>query len=217
MTVELLWAASEDATPGALHVAADTRRTRALLELEPVLDELERRAVVGLGAILSRSLLDALAELPTDVPVPLARLSAAIVAQLQTMPAGCVEFDGRSVVRHAVPAVRVLSAGVCSGSWADGLRQASLFASYCSRYAVLTSSRFDRERAQMEARFYGIGLATMLNGAESFTWLVEPEQFKATRQTTASWLFAESALDALAHSPDLARGRSERPRAQGRL
>ena len=80
---------------------------------------------------------------------------------------------------------------------------ASKFASYCTRYAVLTSSRFNVDRAMVESRYYGIGLATMLDGAESFSWLVHPEPFRPTRETGASWEFAESALDAFANNPDL--------------
>ena len=49
----------------------------------------------------------------------------------------------------------------------------------------------------MEARYYGIGLATMIEGPESFSWLVRPESFNPTRETVASWHFAESAQEAL--------------------
>lgn len=206
MTVEVLRTASADAAPGTLHVPAETRRTRALLEVQPVLDELDRRADLGLGAILSSPLLGALRQLPVDLPVPIGGVGRPTLRMLTTAPAGCVEVAEGYVVRRAVAPLRVVSAGVCASSWADGLRQASRFASYCSRYAVMTGSRFNRDRAMMEARYYGIGLATMADGAESFSWLVHPEPFRSTRETAAFWHFAESALDAFAHSPDLARG-----------
>lgn len=205
MTVDVLRSASPKAHPGSIHVPASARNTRALLELDPVLDELERRAAVGLSSILSRSLLEVLCELPVDLPVELQRLSESQIRVLRKAPPGCVEFSEGHIIRRAVPPVRVVSAGVCASTWADGLRQASQFASYCTRYAVLTSPSFDEDAAVMEARFYGIGLATMTRGAESFEWRLAPETFVATRETVASWHFAETALDAFAHSTRLVR------------
>ncbi len=205
MTVEVLRAAAAEARPGALQVPTEALRTRALLEMDPVLDEIERRAAVGLSSILSMRLLEALRDLPADLPVPRDSLTAETLKVLSTSPAGCVEFVDECVVRLAVPPVQIVSAGVCASSWQEGLRQASQFASYCTRYAVMTSDRFDEETASMEARFYGIGLAAMVDGPESFAWLVAPETFRPSRETAESWHFSECALEALSHNPDLGR------------
>lgn len=204
MTVETLRDV-DVAAPTSLLIAADARRTRALLEVEPVLDEIERRAAIGLGAISSAAVLGALRQLPVDLPIPVTTVTPSVVKTLRLAPEGCYDVDGTSIIRRAVPAVRVVSAGVCTSTWGEGLRQASQFASYCSRYAVVSARAFDRDAAMIEARYYGIGLATMTGSADSFRWLVRPAPFCPTRQTAASWQFAETALEALALSPERAR------------
>jgi len=203
MTVDVLRSASGKASPAAWRVAASSRRTKAVLEMDPIRDEIERRAAIGLGGILRESLLEALLTLPVDLPVPVGALDASTVRTLMAAPAGCVDFTDEIVVRRAVSPIRVLSAGVCAATWSDGLSQAGQFASYCSRYAVLTSDSDDLDRAVMEARYYGIGLATMTDGSASLTWLIPPAPFRATRETVASWHFAESALQAVTQSLDL--------------
>jgi hypothetical protein len=204
MTVDVLRAASANDSPAAWRVSAPARRTRAVLEMDPVLDEIERRAAIGLGGILNKALLEALLNLPVDLPVPIQALDTRTIRTLTAAPAGCIDFSNDVVVRRAVSPIRVLRAGVCAARWSDGLSQAGQFASYCSRYAVLTSDTADLDHAVMEARYYGIGLATMIDGPESLKWLVHPALFRPTRETVASWHFAESALDAMSHSVDLA-------------
>lgn len=206
MTVEVLRSASIMASAAAatatLHVSASTRRTKAVLQMDPVLDEIERRAEAGLGGILDESLLEALLVLPVDIPVPAEALHADTQRELSAAPSGCVDFVDETVIRRAMSPIRVLSAGVCAATWSDGLSQAGQFASYCERYAVLTSPADDLDHAAMEASFYGIGLATMTRGSESLQWIVRPGSFRPTRETVASWHFAESAFEAMLQSPE---------------
>lgn len=206
MTIEVLRSVSMKASAAAdtstLHVSASTRHTQAVLQMDPVLDEIERRAEAGIGGILDERLLEALLVLPVDIPVPAEALDADTQRELSAAPPGCVDFVGHTVVRRAVSPIRVLSAGVCAATWSDGLRQAGQFASYCERYAVLTGPAEDIDHAAMEANFYGIGLATLTRGSESLRWIVRPASFRATRETVASWHFAESAFEAMVHSPE---------------
>lgn len=184
------------APSGELH-AVGLGGYQYLLGLLSVSDELARRREHGLGSVTDLRTLEVLSSLPVDVPVAAKVLGSEALSVLRPLPSAVVEFDGAKVVRHLAPAVVLESAGVFATTWKQAVARISALASYCTRYVILGG---DRGRAQMElatmdARYYGLGLATVAGG--ELEWLVEPAPFRPERFTASSWLLAEKVFDQL--------------------
>jgi hypothetical protein len=174
-------------------------------------DEVRRRSSVGLGAVDSRTLLNALHDLPVDLPVSQSSLDAHDLRSLHAAPPGVVDLggdEGDVVVRRLVPAVRVELVlvhgphGIDSCEWDAAVRDASQFAPFCARGVVVSRLASEQEaRKEMDllllkARFYGVGVAVQ-ERTESLRWLLEPAPYRPERHSAAQWLFHEQAWSQL--------------------
>ncbi|MEV5755279.1 hypothetical protein ACIQHU_25425 [Streptomyces tendae] len=170
-------------------------------------DEVRRRFSAGLGAVDSRTLLNALHDLPVDLPVPRSTLDAHVLRTLHTAPPGVVglrEEERGVVVRRLVPAVRVELVlvhgplGIDCSEWDAAVRDASQFAPFCARGVVVSrlaserESRSDMDLLLLKARYYGVGVAVQ-ERTESLRWLLEPAPYRPQRHSAAQWLFHEQA------------------------
>ncbi|MET7320712.1 hypothetical protein [Streptomyces sp. NPDC005549] len=170
-------------------------------------DEARRRSSAGLGAVDSRSLLNALHDLPVDLPVSQSSLDPHALRTLHTAPPGVVDLgeDERGVVvRRLVPAVRVAlvlvhgADGIDPREWDTAVRDASQFAPFCARGVVVSrpaseqEPRTDMDLLLLKARFYGVGVAVQEHTA-SLRWLLEPAPYRPERHSAAQWLFHEQA------------------------
>jgi hypothetical protein len=152
--------------------------------------EHQRRQQHGPTALRSLELLDVLMDLPAHIPIPQSSLDESVLPVLHAAPAGTVEFNEHTVVRHAAPpTVPVLAAvHTTAARFHDGLVRASTFGAYCRRI-LLVHGQVDTE-ALIQADSYGIGVAA---GTPSMqTVLLEPEPFIDWQPTPAWWKFSEA-------------------------
>jgi hypothetical protein len=163
---------------------------RAVLLVRLDMNECDRRAAAGLGALTSPDVLRFLLRLPLGEPVPYSALTAADCSALRAVPQGVVSFDGSHVIRHMVPPLEVALALVPVGSWRSGLERAGRFAPFCPRAMVLRLPPRDLDDLHMEAGFYGIGVIVASSDARPEV-LVEPARFHRHRLTVAGWRFLE--------------------------
>jgi hypothetical protein len=160
--------------------------------------EIARRAVVGLGAISQRDVLDVLMGLPAGLPVAAGSLTTRDQRVLRRAPYGAVERHTDHLVRQAVPPVSARFAVVAARSWREGLVKAGRFAPFCARAILLPTPPVDLDDARMQASFYGIGLCVFIAG--TLRMLVDPQPYIRQRHSSAQWWFTEELYRQLAES-----------------
>jgi hypothetical protein len=161
----------------------------------PVLDELNRRAEVGLGALRSYADLMVLSELPVDVPVPEHSLPPEVADRLRRVTPAAIEHDAGMITRRAVAAVRVRSIVHEGARWATALERASRFAPYAQRTVVLPRMPHNTARVRTEAAYYGVGV--QVGSGDDAVWLSQPAPFRPRFYSAASWFFDEAVLAAV--------------------
>lgn len=156
--------------------------------------EHHRRIETGLTAIRGSESLRLLWRLPHGEAVQLADLTDEERRGLRQLPRGVAEVAGGRVTRLAVPPVTIRLAIVADNTLDRGLDRASRFAPFAPRLLVLTGPPGDLAWAQVEAQFYGIGLATA--GADGVVMLADPEPPRRAAGPV-TWRVREEAYAAL--------------------
>ena len=154
--------------------------------------EQARRQRVGLGAVTSLWLLDAVMTLPAGTPVRVTDLSEGVRACICTAPRGVVAIDGKWVVRLLSPPLTVVGAVVCGTGWRRLLQRVGRFTPFAQRLLVLEKT--PPSRVRWEAQVAGVGVWTF-KGAQ-LTEICPPEPFKQLYWKPAGWRFAERAYAA---------------------
>lgn len=164
--------------------------------------EHQRRQDSGLTAICDRDSLRLLFRLPHGEAVHVADLTDTERQGLHRLPPGVAEIGSGTVIRLALPPVTIRLAIVADHNLNRGLDRASRFAPFAPRLLALTTPPNDVAYAQVEARFYEIGLATI--GSDGVVMLAEPEPPKRTAGPV-TWRVREEAYAAyLAAAPTCA-------------
>jgi hypothetical protein len=161
--------------------------------------EHQRRREIGLTTICDRDCLRVLSYLPHGEAVPLAGLTNAERRVLPRLPPGVAEVTGGRVTRLALPPVTIRLAIVVDDVLDRGLDRASKFAPFAPRLLVLSGPTDDLAYAQVEARFYGIGLATA--GAGDVVMQADPEPPRRT-VGPVTWKVREEAYAAFLAAAD---------------
>ena len=154
--------------------------------------EEERRRQVGLGAVTSLWVLDAVMNLPAGVPVRVSDHSEETQAKLHSAPAGVVSVDGRWVTRLLSPPLTVVGAVVHGTGWRRPLQQVGCFTPFAQR--LLLRSKLPPARLIWEALAEGVGVWILRDG--ELAEVCAPEPFKRLYWKPASWRFAERAYAA---------------------
>jgi hypothetical protein len=154
--------------------------------------EQARRRLVGLGAVTSLWLLDAVMTLPAGVPVRVADLSEDVRISVNAAPRGVVAIDGGWVTRLLSPPLTVVGAVVCGTGWRRPLQQAGRFTPFAQRLLVLEKT--PPSGRIWEAQVAGVGVWISRNG--QLTEMCPPEPFKQRYWKAAGWRFAERAYAA---------------------
>lgn len=166
------------------------------------LDENEhrRRRATALTTICDRDALRLLSRLPHGEAVRLADLTDVERRGLRRLPRTVVQVSAGRVTRLALPPVTLRLAIVIDDILDRGLDRASRFAPFAPRLLILTGAADELAFAEVEARFYGIGLAVartdglvMLADPEPsrmaagpVTWRVREEAYAIFLATTAA-------------------------------
>jgi hypothetical protein len=156
--------------------------------------EHRRRRSARLTAICDRDCLRLLSHLPHGEAVRVADLTDLERRALRRLPQGVAEIAGRRVTRLAIPPVTIKLAIVVDDVLDRGLDSASRFAPFAPRLLVLTRPPDDLACAQVEARFYGIGLA--MARADGVVTVADPEPAKRS-DGPVTWRVREEAYAAL--------------------
>lgn len=167
--------------------------------------EHERREDLGLGAVTSLALLDALLNLPLGVSTHRDDLAPYAREVLLAAPAGVVEWDGAWVNRLLVPPLTVVAALVRTPTWRRAIQRAGRFAPFAQRLIIF--DRVPSPELTWEANLDGVGVWAVVDGETRE--VCPPEPFVRRYWKAAGWRFAEHAYGAwLTSTPrqDLSRG-----------
>jgi hypothetical protein len=135
--------------------------------------EHQRRRATGLTTICDRDALRLLSRLPHGEAVRVTDLSEVERRGLPRLPRGAADVTAGRVTRLVLPPVTLRLAIVIDDALDRGFDRASKFAPFAPRLLVLTGPGADLAFGEVEARFYGIGLAVA--GADGMIMLVDPE------------------------------------------
>lgn len=153
--------------------------------------EHDRRARLQTGAIVDYAMLDHLANLPYQTPVPVRddRWSARATAL------GVVEAAGGNhrVTRVARRPCHVIGVLRCGDQWLRSIQQISLFAPLATRAVVLPCRARDGGAAEMEAASLGVGLVRY---SEAGMTVEVPPDTAVSRLSTGHWLMGEAVYSA---------------------
>lgn len=161
-----------------------------------VLDDGEhrRRQHAGMGALTSLTVLDAMMNLPLDVPVRRSDISPYALARIGRADAALVVVEADWVTRVGRPPLTVLGALVSAPSWRDALRRAVAFGPFSQRIVVLDRAPTNIDLLLWEAELAGVGV--WLSDDASTNELLAPEPFRLRYLKAATWRFAERAYRA---------------------
>ncbi|GAA1766348.1 hypothetical protein [Streptomonospora arabica] len=140
------------------------------------------------AAPLTVAALETLMSLPLDMGVSLASLTASERARVHQLPAGAATIADGHVTRRAVRPLVVDLAAV-SGPPRKALEQASRFAPFCARLAVLARPARHMCDYLNEAAFWGVGVAV------AGELVLEPSPWRPQRHTVAGWRFVEQVYE----------------------
>jgi hypothetical protein len=135
--------------------------------------EHQRRRATGLTTICDRDALRLLSRLPHGEAIRVTDLTETERRGLWQLPNGAADVAAGRVTRLALPPVTLRLAIVIDDVLDRGLDRASRFAPFAPRLLVLTGPADNLAFAEVEARFYGIGLAAA--GADGVVMLADPE------------------------------------------
>jgi hypothetical protein len=196
MVHPLQWHSSiEPSSLDALHVVVRGARSAGSVAdalVIPDLEECARRRAIGLGAVTSLALLDALMSLPTLEPVRTDDLSWYVHRQVHQAPLGVVQLDGAWVTRVLTPPLTVVAAVVRATAWRQALQRAARFTPFAQRLMML--DRVPPSEFTWEASIAGIGVWALLDGETHE--VCRPEPFVRRYWKAAGWRFAEHAYAA---------------------
>jgi hypothetical protein len=153
-----------------------------------------RRQRAGMGAVTSLTVLDAVMNLPPDIPVRRADISPAALARLKRTGAGLVVVEPDWVTRIGRPPLTVLGAVVTGMSWRAALRRAVAFGPFAQRIVILDRAPASIDVLLWEAQLAGVGVWLTVSG--SMSELMAPEPFQLHFLKAATWRFAERAYRA---------------------
>jgi hypothetical protein len=196
MVHPLPWHSSiEPASLETLHVVLQGARSAGSVAdalVIPDLGEQARRRAVGLGAVTSLPLLDALLSLPLLEPIHFDDLSCHVQRQVRQAPMGVADLDGVWVTRLLTPPLTVVAAVVRATAWRRALQRAARFTPFAQRLMVL--NRVPPPEFTWEASLAGIGVWAFLDGETQE--VCRPEPFVRRYWKAAGWRFAEHAYAA---------------------
>lgn len=154
--------------------------------------EQDRRRQVGLGAVTSLWLLDAVMSLPLGMPVRISDISRTPWDDLRIAPTGVVAIDDGWVTRLLSPPLTVVAAVVRGTGWRRPLQRVGQFSPFAQRLIVL--DKIPPPRLMWEAQVAGVGVWTVEEGQP--VELCAPEPFKRRYWKPAGWRFTERAYAA---------------------
>lgn len=159
------------------------------------LDEYEhrRRRAAGMTTVCDRDSLRLLSRLPHGESVRVADLTDLERRDLRRLPPCVAKIAEGNVTRLAIPPVTIRLAIVVDDVLDRGLDRASRFAPFAPRLLILTGPPDDPACAEVEARFYGIGLA--MAGAAGVVMVADPEAAKRSAGPV-TWRVREEAYAA---------------------
>jgi hypothetical protein len=122
--------------------------------------ELERRARAGLGPVLDYRLVEALAGLPLDSPVPWEEIDPIVRAVLDCAPSGVLRATPVQVERLLRPALRVTGILTSTREWRTGVNTVGILAGHARPGLVLPYRPRDAEPILARAGRFGIGVVS---------------------------------------------------------
>jgi hypothetical protein len=211
MVVERLTCLAEDLGGG--QPVLGVRHAGAALDVIAIVDaeEISRRRAFGLGPVTDPLIVEACADLPLGLPVPMCRLDPFACLVLDGSPPGLVQTVGNSIIRLWRPAVDVVAVTVsCSPRrWLSSLGRVSTAVGLGDRYVLVGGSPVPSALLSRADRL-GVGVVQASTG-EFPTILARPAP-RSLRPGAERWAFLEAAYAALVMS---LRGSSPKPAVLG--
>lgn len=162
--------------------------------------EHDRRTAAQAGWLDDFRPLEVLMELPVGIEVPRSSLGPALRPEIRRLPKGSAAVDRVNVTRLAVRPLRVDLIVAHASTFRRGLVAASRFAPFSRRAMLLERVPQGLDEKLFEANFYGVGVLAP-DGNDDVRMLLEPDEWRAIRHTTAAWRFAEEVYRKVISSP----------------
>lgn len=153
--------------------------------------EQARRRAAGLKEVTSLKLLDAVMNLPLNVPIRRADVSSEAMTRFQNAPYGVVQLEPGWVTRLLTPPLTVIASVVRTSNWRQAAQRASQFMPFSQQIVMLEQISIPRCDYEWEAQLTGIGV-WLANDSEPIE-LVAPKPFVRNYWKPAGWRFAERA------------------------
>ncbi|WP_405651948.1 hypothetical protein [Streptomyces sp. RK9] len=177
--------------PGTTVAEVQARGVQAVLAVRLNTAEMRRRARQGVAPLLNMPVLDALMQLPADLPVPVESLTERERMRLRCCPQGSVEQRDGHIVRRLVAPLEVdLAVTRTRKPSAAALRRAGRFGPYTVSAVWLDGPATGSELMAIEAGVYGLGVVRAAD-REVPELMVAPRSSRRFVPTAAGWLFAE--------------------------
>ena len=193
-------AAGGSLLPGGTVVEVETRGVSAVLAVRLNAAEVKRRTQEGVAPLLDLSVLDALMQLPANLPVPESSLTSRERMRLRRCPHGAVqESDGQLVRRLMSPLEVDVAVTRARRPGRPALLRAGRFGAYAASTVWLDGPATGSELMVIEAGVYGLGVVRAADG-EVPELLVTPRPSTRFGHTAAGWLFHEQVYAQLLRS-----------------
>lgn len=172
--------------------------------------ELERRTQAGLGPVLDYRLVEALASLPLDLPVPWEEIDPIVRAVLDCAPPGVLRATSARVERLLRPAVQVTGILTSTRDWRTGVNTVGLLAGHARPGLVLSYRPRDAEPILARAGQFGIGVVSrdrqggwqlLLAARRARQPDLGPRHWRFLETVYATWRRARALPDRFEHSP----------------
>ena len=155
--------------------------------LQPVPDEVQRRAGLGVGAISDHDSVRALMDMPEGLPVDVGRLDTnTLLAMDDLLAAHAVTLVGSSVCRRAVPPVKLLGLSKAAEQWSD-VQALTLLRTHGPRYVLAPLPVANRTLREIDT---DVGVAVL---EEFGIRILRRPGTRAVRPSWQRWAVAEAA------------------------
>jgi hypothetical protein len=150
-----------------------------------------RRVGIGLTAVTSLGLLDAVLNFPLRTPVHMCDVGPKMQMAVHRAPVGVFERDDSVVTRVLTPSATVVAALITGAGWRRMMTNAAAFAPFCQRVMVFDRAPRGLGSLVWEAQLAGIGI--WIRDESDTVEILRPQAFKRRRWKPAGWRFQERA------------------------
>ena len=156
--------------------------------IRPRIEEIDRRAAAGVGAIIEDYMIRALMSVPEGVPIELRSLDGATLLAMEgLLAAHAVEIVGDTACRRAIPPVDLVGISKAASDWSD-VQGVTFLATHGARIVVAAKPMARRVMREIDPE---VGVVVL---EESDCAVLRCPGVTAVRPSWQRWSIAETAF-----------------------